>query len=72
MRVILMLLAVTAAADLRANDKVIQPVVEAEENVFNFEPANNGAGPMWCSGSTCLVIWAMDTEVDTRGSSGRR
>ena len=59
MRIILMFLAVTAAADLRANDQppplAIQPVVEAEENVFNFEPANNGAGPMWCSGSTCLV-----------------
>lgn len=33
----------------------LQPVVEIEEDVYNFEPANNGAGPMWCSGSTCLV-----------------
>jgi len=33
----------------------LQPVVEAEEDVYSFEPANNGAGPMWCSGSTCLV-----------------
>jgi hypothetical protein len=31
------------------------PVVELEENVYSYEPANNGAGPMWCSGSTCLV-----------------
>lgn len=31
------------------------PVVEAEEEVYRYEPANNGAGPMWCSGSTCLV-----------------
>ena len=32
-----------------------QPVVEVEENIYSFEPANNGAGPMWCNGSTCLV-----------------
>ena len=59
MRMILMFLALTAVADLRAGDqphpRAIQPVVEVEENVYNFEPANNGAGPLWCSGSTCLV-----------------
>jgi hypothetical protein len=33
----------------------LSPVVEAEETVYRFEPANNGAGPMWCGGSTCLV-----------------
>ncbi|HOX00892.1 MAG TPA: polysaccharide deacetylase family protein [Candidatus Paceibacterota bacterium] len=33
----------------------VQPVVELEETVYSFEPANNGAGPMWCSGSTCIV-----------------
>ena len=31
----------------------LQPVVELEEEVYTYEPANNGAGPMWCSGSTC-------------------
>jgi hypothetical protein len=31
------------------------PVVEIEEDVYTYEPANNGAGPMWCQGSTCLV-----------------
>ena len=30
-------------------------IVEAEEDVYRYEPANNGAGPMWCFGSTCLV-----------------
>ncbi len=29
--------------------------VEVEETVYRFEPANNGAGPMWCAGSTCVV-----------------
>ena len=33
----------------------VRPIVEAEEEVYRYEPANNGAGPMWCSGSTCLV-----------------
>jgi hypothetical protein len=33
----------------------LRPVVEIEEDVYRYEPANNGAGPMWCSGSTCLV-----------------
>jgi hypothetical protein len=30
-------------------------VVEVEEDVYTVTPANNGAGPMWCSGSTTLV-----------------
>jgi hypothetical protein len=33
----------------------LMPVVELEEDVYRYEPANNGAGPMWCSGSTCLA-----------------
>jgi hypothetical protein len=33
----------------------LHPVVEAEEEVYSYKPANNGAGPLWCSGSTCLV-----------------
>lgn len=33
----------------------VRPVVEVEEDVYSYEPADNGAGPMWCHGSTCLV-----------------
>ncbi|HRI16489.1 MAG TPA: hypothetical protein PLX89_26135, partial [Verrucomicrobiota bacterium] len=33
----------------------LKPIVEAEETVYTFTNANNGAGPMWCHGSTCLV-----------------
>src|SRR5262245_23478031 len=33
----------------------VQPRVEIEEDLYTYEPADNGAGPMWCSGSTCLV-----------------
>lgn len=35
--------------------QTLQPVVEVEEDVYHCAPANNGAGPTWCSGSTCLV-----------------
>ncbi|MCC6729402.1 MAG: hypothetical protein IT208_08685 [Chthonomonadales bacterium] len=30
-------------------------VVEVEEEVYSYQPANNGAGPMWTLGNTCLV-----------------
>ena len=33
----------------------LRPVVEIEEEVYSYEPADNGADPMWCYGSTCLV-----------------
>ena len=36
-------------------EPMVAPVVEVEEDVYSFEPADNGAGPMWCHGSTCLV-----------------
>ena len=29
--------------------------VRIEEDIYRYESANNGAGPMWCHGSTCLV-----------------
>ncbi|HAV63198.1 MAG TPA: hypothetical protein DCY13_12640 [Verrucomicrobiales bacterium] len=33
----------------------VRPAVEVEEEVYTYANANNGAGPMWCSGSTTLV-----------------
>ena len=33
----------------------INPIIESEEEVYRYEPADNGAGPMWCRGSTCIV-----------------
>ena len=33
----------------------VDPVVEVEETVYQYEDAKNGAGPTWCVGSTCLV-----------------
>src|SRR5512138_384333 len=52
-RTLLLLGVITAT--LAATESPSQPVVELEEDVYSFEPANNGAGPMWCRGSTCLV-----------------
>ena len=48
----LVLLAVMTLAQAGAP---LAPVVEAEEEVYAFQEANNGSGPMWCHGSTCLV-----------------
>lgn len=33
----------------------LSPTVEVEEDVYQYTAADNGAGPMWCHGSTCLV-----------------
>ncbi len=33
----------------------LAPVVVIEEDVYIYTNASNGAGPMWCGGSTCLV-----------------
>lgn len=33
----------------------LHPVVEYEGDVYSYQPADNGAGPLWCAGSTCLV-----------------
>jgi hypothetical protein len=35
--------------------ETFQVVIEAEESVYTFENANNGAGPMWTHGNTCIV-----------------
>jgi len=33
----------------------LSPVVEVEEDVYSYQAADNGAGPLWCKGSTCMV-----------------
>ena len=44
-----------AGFGLLARGANLAPVVELEEDVYTYTNANNGAGPMWCHGSTCLV-----------------
>jgi 6-phosphogluconolactonase len=43
------------STDIPTEHSALHPVVEVEEEVYQYEPAQNGAGPMWCQGSTCLV-----------------
>jgi len=33
----------------------LRPTVVVEEDVYSYESADNGAGPMWCHGSTSLA-----------------
>jgi hypothetical protein len=48
----LLILSVGCSAN-RKNIPVVSVVVE--EEVYKFLPADNGAGPMWCHGSTSIV-----------------
>ena len=52
---LLLLVVCVGAPALGATGVAPQVRAEIEEDVYRFEPANNGAGPMWCGGSTCLV-----------------
>jgi len=52
---IMILLSVLCAATLGAAQNLPAPVVEAEEDVYHYDPPDNGAGPMWCKGSTCIA-----------------
>lgn len=42
----------SAVAKLSLPPRVI---VEAEDEVYRYQDPQNGSGPMWCRGSTCLV-----------------
>ncbi len=55
---IVYLYAALAFATSLSNDQknvMFRAKVEAEESVYTFEPANNGASPMWTHGNTCIV-----------------
>jgi len=45
----------TAADAPPAGRASLQPVVHLEEHIYSYVPADNGAHPMWCLGSTCLA-----------------
>ena len=51
-------IAPAVAAEPVAAEPVV--AVEVEEDVYQYTPADNGAGPLWCSGSTCLVRIGQD------------
>jgi hypothetical protein len=50
-----LLLGVAVGIGTLASAAGLAPVVELEEDIYSYTNANNGAGPMWCSGSTTLV-----------------
>jgi hypothetical protein len=45
----------TLGALTAGSASTLLPVVEAEEDIYPYTNADNGAGPLWCHGSTCLV-----------------
>ena len=56
-----------------ATAQPIKPVVEVEDTVYRYTSADNGAGPMWCYGSTCIVrcgdgvlASGLETVLDTK------
>ena len=50
-----MLLAGSIIASGANSAPPIVPVVEAEYPVYHLDDPGNGAGPLWCLGSTCLA-----------------
>ena len=58
---ILSLLASALFSSCGTKKKVsFETVVEVEEVIYRYESADNGAGPMWCYGSTCIVRFEDD------------
>jgi hypothetical protein len=51
------LLSISAAALALGQDEfaALKPVVEVEEEVYRYVPADNGASPTWCFGAPILV-----------------
>jgi hypothetical protein len=45
----------TDSTETVSKGRNLHPVAEAEEEVYRYLPADNGAGPMWCGGSTSIV-----------------
>jgi len=43
------------SSDSLALSSVLNVRVESEEEVYKYLPADNGAGPMWCHGSSSIV-----------------
>jgi hypothetical protein len=51
----LLVMGVTETVSVAQPRQPLLPAVEIEENVYTTAPANNGAGPLWCFGSTSLA-----------------
>jgi hypothetical protein len=55
----------TGAKGSRGNRQGLNYAVEIEEIVTRYTPANNGAGPMWCYGSTVIARQGKDVYLST-------
>jgi hypothetical protein len=53
MNIVLCMMAASQSA-IAAVEAAVEPRVEVEEVVTRYLPANNGAGPLWCYGSTVI------------------
>ena len=51
----LVLLLFGIAAQIGAAEPSVKVTVEAEEEVYRYENPDNGSGPFWCFGSTCIA-----------------
>lgn len=45
---------------------MLNAAVEVDEEAYRYQPADNGAGPLWCYGSTCLVRAGDDVFMSAR------
>lgn len=36
-------------------EAIFNVAVESEDTIYSFKPADNGADPLWCFGSTCII-----------------
>jgi len=55
----------TDAKGSQVNRKGLHYAVEIEEILTRYTPANNGAGPMWCYGSTVIARQGKDVYLST-------
>ena len=45
----------SVASARAAAPKPLEPVVEIEQVLYKYKEPNNGSGPMWCHGNTCIL-----------------
>jgi len=61
----LLFLATASLAGTEASSRPLRCITEAEEVVTRYTGANNGAGPLWCYGSTVIARRGRDVYVST-------
>ena len=52
-----------ALSSTRSKPMTLKPIVEAEDSIYTYTPADNGAGPLWCHGSTVVARHGDDVYV---------